>query len=260
MSLYEKYNITFKDYDEVRQPVGVEKIFDIIVENKFKKIADVGCGSGNYLKKLYQIASDEKYDLELMGMDGSKEMLTKIPEYISTKHLICTPDTKLNIEKVDMIIINQVIHHLTDEALINLFSECMNSLNDNGILYINTCTYEQVLNGQWWSSYFPRSGIEKFANKAGNANNVLLKHYKYDYKIDIPEPLQNNYFEYEKVFTQEFRNCDSMWSLLTNDELNETLSNIKTDLNKNDMTKIHRSEEYRNKFGQTTSYVFLKKN
>jgi hypothetical protein len=63
-----------------------------------------------------------------------------------------------------------------------------------------------------------------------------------NYKIDIPNPLQNNYFEYEKVFTKEFRNCDNMLSLLTDAELNETLVYIKTDLGKNDMTKIHKSE------------------
>ena len=63
-----------------------------------------------------------------------------------------------------------------------------------------------------------------------------------NYKIDIPNPLQNNYFDYEKVFTKEFRNCDNMLSLLTDDELNETIVHIKTDLGKNDMTKIHKSE------------------
>lgn len=259
MSLYENYNITFKDYSETRIPVGVEKIFDIIIENKFKKIVDIGCGSGNYLKKLYNIAGEKQYKLDLLGIDASPHMLSKIPSYIPTKNLILNQETKLNIEKVDMIIINQVIHHLTDETLINLLNECMRVLNNGGILYINTCTYDQVLNGQWWSLYFPDSGIEKFAEKVDNVNKLLLNYYNYDYKINISDPLQNNYYDYDKVFTIEFRNCDSMWSLLTPDELNETLSNIKKDLENNNMGKINSSENYRKKYGQTTSYIFKKK-
>ena len=51
-----------------------------------------------------------------------------------------------------------------------------------------------------------------------------------NYKIDIPNPLQNNYFDYEKVFTKEFRNCDNMLSLLTDDELNETIVHIEYNL------------------------------
>ena len=200
MSLYENYNNTFNDYSDVRVPVGIDLIKNIIEKNKFRYIVDVGCGSGNYIKKLYeytQLQKDKKF--QLLGIDGSVSMLSKIPDEINTKHVIFNEKTKLELEDVDMIIINQVIHHLNKETLLNLIQECMNSLKEGGILYINTCTYDQVLYSQWWSMYYPKSGIEKFAQKANTANKIVLNHYKCKKTYLLPEPLQNNYHDYHII-------------------------------------------------------------
>jgi SAM-dependent methyltransferase len=258
MSLYEKYNVTFKDYNTTRISVGIDIITNNIKKNNYKKIVDIGCGSGSYLSDLYNYAQKTDENITLLGIDGSKEMLSNIPSIINTKHLVFSPITLLDIGKVDMIIINQVIHHLDKPTLLNLFNECFNSLNTNGMLYINTCTYEQVLNGQWWALYFPKSGIDKFGYKADIANNILLNKYTPFEIIQLEEPLQNNYYDYNKVFTTVFRNCDSMWSLLTDEELSFTLAGLKIDLECNDMTKINKSNEYRKKYGQTTTYLFKK--
>lgn len=77
-------------------------------------------------------------------------------------------------------------------------------------------------------------------------------------KYVISEPLQNNYNNYIDVFSQTYRNCDSMWYLLNKQELHTTLNTINKDININNMNTINFSESYR-KNGQTISYIFINK-
>lgn len=248
MSKYENYSNVCNSYSENRKPVGAELIYNIIYENNFKRILDIGCGTGSYL--LYLKNKDKT--LELFGIDSSKSMLEKITN-VNTSCIQLKKDTVLLYKNIDMIIINQVIHHLDDDVIQNLLYNCKKILSEKGFLYINTSTPEQVEKSLWWTQYFTKSMTDKFTNKLKRANLHIQKYPHTPYIIS--DVCQRNYYQYEAVFTKEFRDCDSMWRLLTADELNQVLNNIKADTT---LSLIDESEKNRIKYGQTISYVINK--
>jgi len=65
-------------------------------------------------------------------------------------------------EEFDVAITTQVIHHLdssktyeTRENLIKMMEEVYKSLKPGGVFIINTTTFEQYLNGYWYSEFIP---------------------------------------------------------------------------------------------------------
>lgn len=211
---------------------------------------DIGCGNGGFLLKI----KEEFDDVKCMGLDGSIGMLSKNSK-INVSHWVAAEDNQLPMSpgSVDLIIMNQFIHHLNPDVLQNLCLECKKALSPNGMIYINTSTKKQIYYSLWWSYYFKDESLNKFTDKLETSikvfkNNLVMKESKI-----LPDLFLKNYCEFDQVFMKEFRDGDSMWSLLSDEELKGILKKIKTGTVK---VKFDQSESHREKKGLSISYVF----
>jgi SAM-dependent methyltransferase len=178
-------------------------------------------------------------------------MLKKVPKSIKTEHLVLDKNTKLNVS-VDMVLINQVLHHLDEDTVRNLIKECLDVLPVGGVILINTSTHDQVAKSLWWTRFFDKNHILRFTNKL-EAVNDIIKEFKHT-SVIVPDVCQSNYYDYDKVFTPEFRQCDSMWSLLNTVELNIVLNRIKKHKGNHEPSEMSRL-----KIGQTTTFILEKR-
>ncbi|URA11271.1 class I SAM-dependent methyltransferase [Thermospira aquatica] len=95
-----------------------EKIKELLENFRFTKIADIGCGDGALLYSLKTNNYFEKFE-KIYALDVSSlrlERVKNIDEKITVIHDDISILNNLNIlEKVDFIICNQVIEHVSDD-------------------------------------------------------------------------------------------------------------------------------------------------
>ena len=125
-----------------------------------------------------------------------------------------------------------------------------------GILYINHNTYSQLKYGWWWLPYFPQDALNDYiARFPFNIENKLKNHdFMFHDRFIIKDVMQID-DDYKFVFDKKHRDGDSVWSILSESELNDTLYKIKND--KFIESHIEAISEIRNHIGQSTSIIFL---
>lgn len=178
------------------------------------------------------------------------------PEYKSI-HFGISADNKMPVESasIDFVMINQVIHHLDGASLRNLMRECARVLRPGGILYVNTSTVKQIEEAVWWTQYFPTVALARFTSRFSESElRAAAAAFKLVDVVTQTESCQSGHLDPKCVFSEEFRNCDSMWSLLTEPELNRVLKSVANDAHVE--RKIEAAEKKREEIGQTISFVF----
>eukprot|EP00483_Globobulimina_turgida_P005497 UN05507 len=147
-------------------------------------VLDAGCGTGNYIKALYDLGVGY-----IEGMDMSDGMLSKCVEKfecIQTNVLdcqsirLCPGDLnepfpyKLN--SFDAVLLIQVLHHVVNniddddvdlENIENVLTNCHDLLNEGGAVIIITSTPTQLEFGYWFAQFFPRA-INEMCEKHAN--------------------------------------------------------------------------------------------
>ena len=155
---FENYTDTSNNYDNTRTPVGLNIYYELFSDIHMKKICDIGCGTGNYLKPL-----SDKCEY-ICGIDLNKAMLEKTKQKIKQElidnktveliHVSMTKIPKEN-ETFDYVMLNQCVHHLPNDnnyaLLYETLSEVHRILVKDGLCIINTSTAEQQENGFWWA-------------------------------------------------------------------------------------------------------------
>lgn len=127
---YAEERYPFAAYDEIKS-----SIFQIAMDSKAQKILDLGIGTGNMSKDLYD------QGLEIYGLDFSNEMLKKARETMPEARLYLgdfsqgLPDD-LKDMKFSIIIIGYSIHHLNYDKQIELLEEILNNLDPGGKIII----------------------------------------------------------------------------------------------------------------------------
>ena len=156
MSSYENYTQTSAVYDHTRVPVGLEIITAALSSRPTKLdrqiLLDAGCGTGIYTLALAnQVHRVEAIDLNrsMLAVARSKMDSTAENGRIGfTQGSITRLPFKT--ESVDGVIMNQVLHHLPDQAgdgwplHRQVLKECARVLRPGGVLIINSCTHEQL--------------------------------------------------------------------------------------------------------------------
>lgn len=124
----------------------------------------------------------------------------------------------------DVVIMTQVIHHLTPETHQNAITNIASVLKPGGTFWISTCTPHQALNGMWWTQLIPNGAarvaermtpLPVFKKQIEKAGLTLAS-------VDVPqEPLipLKAYLDINAPFSENFRKSDSTWTLATEDEL-----------------------------------------
>ena len=133
------YEQWWEDYNELNRLnpatlIRTKIIANAIKDRKYKKILDVGCGTGELLEYLHSNFPEK----ELYGTDISKKALEILKKKGITKGTFLADlekVTKLN-GKYDVIVCSEVIEHLKNwENAIYAFKGCVNK---NGIVIITT--------------------------------------------------------------------------------------------------------------------------
>jgi ubiquinone/menaquinone biosynthesis C-methylase UbiE len=218
---------------------------------------DIGCGTGNYTTGLF------RDDLNLIGVDPSKEMLTVAKRRnVQINWLLGTAEKMpLKNDSVDGVFGCMTIHHWSN---INKgFSEIHRILKHKGPMVIFTSTAEQM-QGYWLNHYFPTmmsesikqmptySSIEHAFVNAGftignkriyNISNNLKDQFLYSGKNDP-----------KRYLDPSVRNgISSFASLAYQNEVEAGLSQLAADINSRKIDKV--MEGYKNSLGD---YVFFK--
>ncbi|MPQ45318.1 class I SAM-dependent methyltransferase, partial [Clostridium tarantellae] len=110
-------------------------VYNSVNNKKFKKILDIGFGTGLLTSKLYEDGA------KIFGIDFSKTMIDiakkKMPNgvFIQRDFNLGIP-SELTSERFDYIISSYAIHHLSDDKKVEFIYELKNLLNKDGMIII----------------------------------------------------------------------------------------------------------------------------
>jgi SAM-dependent methyltransferase len=138
----------------------------------------------------------------------------------------------------DVVIVNQVLHHLdtgtsdTWPHLRQALAECRRVLRAGGVLLLNTCTHQQVRAGYWYVALIPKAA-ERLVQRYPSIETLsqLLTELDFEPRATLA-PIDasfggQRYLDPGGPFDPRWRNGDSIWSLVTDRELDAALSKLR---------------------------------
>ena len=276
MSNYENYQRVSRFYDHTRSAGGVEiirkQLEDAEVPVNQQILVDAGCGTGLYSAALVKDVR------RIEAVDMSREMLALARQKMKTEdeinrinfHHSSIDSLPLDDNSADSVIINQVLHHLPDDTSngwskhANVFREFCRILKSGGILIINSCSPEQIESGFWFYHLIP-DAVQEMKQKVISLSNLnnLLEDCGFTFPRQIvPEDLVlqgDAYFNADGIFDPDWRNGDSIWSIVSEDILAMVLNKVR-DLRQTGKLEayIKQQDQKRKTTGQVTFSIARK--
>lgn len=243
MSSYENYTSTSKSYDDTREPVGAKIILDCFSKSPTPLnemvILDAGCGTGSYSSAvLEQVKKVEAVELNLGMINQARQKLAdaELAGKIEFHHASID---KMPFEEgsIDAIMINQVLHHLPQDAqndfstLKAVIKEFSRVLKPGGVLVIHSCSQQQLREGFWYAALIPRA-FEQISQKYIPIDQLsnILDDNGFTAQAPITKALGyqgQSYFETDGPLKASWRAGDSVWSLTTAEELEGVIAKVK---------------------------------
>ena len=223
------------NYDQISQiydlsrgtnPKTINELVKFTYIDQNSILLDLGCGTGNYTNALKQFV---KY---IIGLDLSLGMIkvarVKFPNLEYTNANVMYLPFHSNI--FNGLYFVQVIHHIKNK--LDLFKEANRVLRKNGRIAIHTCSRDQI-NTYWYTHYFPEGlkvELKRFLNieelktllKKSRFSNIGVKIFYHDTVIKNQSP--------EKYLDKNFRNGDSFFSLMKEDEIEAGCNRLREDI------------------------------
>jgi len=263
---YENYTTTSQNYDQTRIPIGVSTIIAELSRNakplSEQTILDAGCGTGNYMLQIH----DEVR--KIVGLDRNQEMLncseTKLLQAgvenfeLRQSNL---PEIPYEDGTFDGIMANQMIHHLDnhgDYPVLREFSQnAFKALKPDGMLIFNTCSPQQVLESYWYIQFI-KPAAERMAQKYIPIDRLQGLFEKIGFR-EVKQIVNfqdlffgEDYYNLEGPLDASWRDGDSVWSLLTEKELDTALEEYSKAKDENRLEKIlNRCEKRREEIGHS---------
>lgn len=266
-SEYENYGQTSKSYDASRVFLGLKILLGTFVQHPEKalgeqRLLDAGCGTGSFL---YEIAGRFA---SATGLDASTGMLDQAKEKLGDVANVTLEEGKLPTlsmfqdESFDAMMIHQVVHHLDDDpsfpALRDLIDEAFRVLAPGGALVLHTSSQEQVRKSYWFGWVVPEAR-ERMASRFAPISKIREMFGTTGFEdLRITAPLEamfhlDVYLDPEGPFRQEWRACDSMFALATDEELEQGLRRLRTACDDGSVRGvIDEAEQCRQRSGQST--------
>lgn len=243
MSSYEDYTQTSRHYDKTRQPIGIEIIIGCLSRGPAPlsqmTVADAGCGTGSYADALLDhVGRIEAVDMNPGMLKVAEQKLERgLSEGRVSLRSSRVDALPLEDASVDGVMINQVLHHLQDDpaqdfpAHRRVFEEFARVLKPGGALTVNTCSREQLQHGYWHYHLIPEAAEalrRRYAPLDALIGIFMDCGFAYEGRFaPIDAPVQGEpYFDPRGPLKKEWRDGDSVWSLVSEDELDIALSRI----------------------------------
>ena len=236
MSSYERYERTAADYDRTRWPIGLEIITGCLsmagASLETMTLLDAGCGTGNYARALIdRVARIEAVDLSEGMLEVVRAKLAgAIADGRAVLHRAPIDALPLDDASVDGAMVNQVLHHLSDDpaagwpAHRRAFGELARVLRPGGVLVLNTCSHAQTMDGHWAYHLIPRARaaildrlmpLDAIEWALGDAGLEPRGRF-----VPADAVLQGeSYFDPRGPLRAEWRAGDSIWALVEDAEL-----------------------------------------
>ena len=243
MSAYENYTAVSADYDRTRVPVGIEIILGCLASGGRSlaslRLLDAGCGTGSYTAALRPyVGAIDAVDLNPSMLGVAQVKLDRTPGCPAVLHEAGIDALPFEDACFDAVMVNQVLHHLPDSPndgwplLRRVLGEFARMLRPGGVAVINTCSHEQLRRGWWFASLVPEA-VETIRRR--HADTEVLKGLLAGAGLAprgrfVPSDavMQGDaYFDGRGPLDPAWRRGDSLWSMVSESELERALDRIR---------------------------------
>jgi ubiquinone/menaquinone biosynthesis C-methylase UbiE len=243
MSAYENYTAVSEDYDRTRIPVGLEIILSCLASVGRSlaslRLLDAGCGTGSYCAALHRYAGAiDAVDLNPSMLGVARAKLDGRPGCPVALHEAGIDALPFEDACFDAVMVNQVLHHLPDSPndgwpmLRRVLGEFARVLRPGGVAVINTCSHEQLRRGWWYASLVPeavatirRRHADTEVLKGLLAEAGLIPRGRF---VPSDAVMQGGaYFDRRGPLDPAWRRGDSLWSMVSESELERALDRIR---------------------------------
>ena len=242
MSAYENYTAVSADYDRTRVPIGVEIILGCLAAGGGSlaslRLLDAGCGTGSYTAVLRpHVGAIDAVDLNPSMLGVARAKLDHTPGCPVALHEAGIDALPFEDARFDAVMVNQVLHHLPDvphdgwPLLGRVLGELARVLRPGGSAIINTCSHEQLRHG-WWHAALVPGAVEAMCRRHPDtevltgllAEAGLVPRGRF---VPSDAVMQGDaYFDGRGLLDPEWRRGDSMWSVVSEAELERALDRI----------------------------------
>ena len=243
MSAYENYNAVSADYDRTRVPVGLEIIVGCLACGgrtlSSLRLLDAGCGTGSYTVALRRYAGTiDAVDLNPSMLGVARSKLDGAPGCPVALHEAGIDALPFEDASFDAVMVNQVLHHLPDAphdgwpTLRRVLREFARVLRPGGAAIINTCSHEQLRRG-WWHAALVPDAVETMLRRHADTEvlaGLLAEAGLAPQGRFVPSDavLQGDaYFDGRGPLDPAWRRGDSLWSVVSDPELEAALDRIR---------------------------------
>ena len=243
MSAYENYTAVSADYDRTRVPVGVEIILGCLASRgrplASLRLLDAGCGTGSYSAVLRRyVGAVDAVDLNPSMLGVARAKLDRTPGCPVTLHEAGIDALPFEDACFDAVMVNQVLHHLPDSPgdgrpmLRRVLGGLARVLRPGGAAIINTCSHEQLRRGWWYATLVP-DAVETMRRRhadTGELNALLAGAGLAPRGRFVPADavMQGDaYADGRGPLDPAWRRGDSLWSVISDSELNRALDRIR---------------------------------
>ena len=272
MSVYEDYDRASHDYAKLRLPVGVEILIGVYTlhlgDLSQRCLVDIGCGAGIYSRPLADwFGTVRGFDISPGQIE---QAVAKCADVGNVDFQVADAKAMpFEDNSADAALASLMLHHIENESgsIENhrtVIAEAFRVLRTGGVLVLGICTQQQVYDGAWYCRLMPRASEilaarhprpERLISLAGEAG-----FYHSGTFVPVDEVLQGpGYFDGRGILRQEWRNGDSIFSLLSQEELSDLLARVRAMDDQgllDDYVRDH--DEVRRNIGQVTFLAFTK--
>ena len=244
MSAYENYAAVSADYDRTRVPIGVEVILGCLAASggplASSRLLDAGCGTGGYSAALRpHLGAIDAVDLNPSMLGVARAKLDRTPGCPVTLHEASIDALPFEDACFDMVTVNQVLHHLPDSPhdgrplLRRVLGELERVLRPGGTAMINTCSHEQLRRGWWYATLVP-DAVEAMCRRHADTAELTRLLAEAGLRprgrfVPSDAVMQGDaYFDGRGALDPAWRRGDSLWSLVSEPELERVLDRIRS--------------------------------